>query len=47
MGVDSDVAPLRGACCVRLCYTTAAHTYGALAVAYCCVAATRPLIWLG
>ncbi len=30
-------------------YTTAAHTYGALAVAYCCVAALRPLVscWIG
>ena len=36
MGVVREVAPLCGAFCVRLYYTTAAHTYGALAVAYYC-----------
>ncbi len=35
-GVVCEVAPLCGACCGMSCYTTAAHTYGALAVAYYC-----------
>ena len=36
LGVVCEVAPLCGACCGMSCYTTAAHTYGALAVAYYC-----------
>ena len=35
-GCHSGPAPLCGACCVMTQYTTAARTYGALAVAYYC-----------